>query len=142
MSKWLVTMVILSPQDLGLCYSPSKWDPVSFMVYKWGLYIGYCPLPLTVTTRIITFLVGNPYKPSFATVTGRGHHPSYILTTYIHPGIPSSKEVALHQGIPDSKTLPIEVHRDSMDEECSHTSTTKRQWLVGFFTPPKTNKRQ
>ena len=27
-------------------------------------------------------------------------------------------------GIPDSKTLPIEVHRDSMDEECSHTSST------------------
>ena len=29
-------------------------------------------LPVTVTTRIITFLVGNPYEPSFATVTGRG----------------------------------------------------------------------
>ncbi len=28
------------------------------------------PHPVTVTTRIITFLVGNPYKPSFATVTG------------------------------------------------------------------------
>ena len=27
------------------------------------------PHPVTVTTRIITFLVGNPYKPSFATVT-------------------------------------------------------------------------
>ena len=25
------------------------------------------PHPVTVTTRIITFLVGNPYKPSFAT---------------------------------------------------------------------------
>ena len=50
--------------------------------------IGYCglltifqicfgcgPLPVTVTTRIITFLIGNPYKPSFATVTGRGPHP-------------------------------------------------------------------
>ena len=30
------------------------------------------PHPVTVTTRIITFLVGNPYKPSFATVTGWG----------------------------------------------------------------------
>ena len=27
------------------------------------------PHPVTVTTRIITFLVGDPYKPSFATVT-------------------------------------------------------------------------
>ena len=35
------------------------------------------PLPVTVTTRIITFLVGDPYKPSFATVTGRGVDPTY-----------------------------------------------------------------
>ena len=33
------------------------------------------PHPVTVTTRIITFLVGNPYKPSFATVTGWGVDP-------------------------------------------------------------------
>ncbi len=42
------------------------------------IYLGRCPLPVTVTTRIITFLIGNPYKPSFATVTGRGPHPIYI----------------------------------------------------------------
>ena len=30
------------------------------------------PRPVTVTTRIITFLIGNPYKPSFVTVTGWG----------------------------------------------------------------------
>ena len=30
-------------------------------------YVRSTPHPLTVTTRIITFLVGNPYKPSFAT---------------------------------------------------------------------------
>ena len=35
------------------------------------------PHPLTVTTRIITFLVGNPYKPSFATVTGWGVDPTH-----------------------------------------------------------------
>ena len=28
---------------------------------------------IPVTTRIITFVVGNPYKPSFATGTGRGN---------------------------------------------------------------------
>ena len=37
--------------------------------------LGVAPLPVTVTTRIITFLVGDPYKPSFATVTGRGDNP-------------------------------------------------------------------
>ena len=30
------------------------------------------PHPVTVTTGIITFLIGNPYKPSFVTVTGWG----------------------------------------------------------------------
>ena len=33
---------------------------------------------ITVTTKIITFLIGNPYKPSFTTVTVRGPHPRYI----------------------------------------------------------------
>ena len=37
-----------------------------------NIYIRSTPHPVTVTTRIITFLVGNPYKPSFATVTGWG----------------------------------------------------------------------
>ena len=42
------------------------------------VYIRSTPHPVTVTTRIITFLVGNPYKPSFATVTGWGVDPMYI----------------------------------------------------------------
>ncbi len=42
------------------------------------LYIGLFPCPVTVTTRIIIFLVGDPYKPSFATVTGRGTTQIYI----------------------------------------------------------------
>ena len=40
--------------------------------------IGLSPFSVRVTTRIITFLVGDPYKPSFATVTGRGDNPSYV----------------------------------------------------------------
>ena len=35
------------------------------------------PLPATVSTRIITFLVGDSYKPLFTTVTGMGPHPRY-----------------------------------------------------------------
>ena len=45
------------------------------------VYFRSTPLPVTVTTRIITFLVGDPYKPSFATVTGWGVDPRYI---YLH----------------------------------------------------------
>ena len=37
-----------------------------------SVYLRSTPHPVTVTTRIITFLVGNPYKPPFATVTGWG----------------------------------------------------------------------
>ena len=48
------------------------------------LYFGYGPFPGTVTTRIITFLVGNPYKPLFDTVTGKGPHPTYTLIQYRH----------------------------------------------------------
>ena len=32
-----------------------------------GIYLGLSPCPVTVTTTIIIFLVGDPYKPSFAT---------------------------------------------------------------------------
>ena len=46
------------------------------------VYLGCGPLPVTVTTRIVTFLVGNPYKPSFATVTGRGQHPKFTHMIY------------------------------------------------------------
>ena len=35
--------------------------------YQIAQYLGLSPFPVIVTTRIITFLVGNPYKPSFAT---------------------------------------------------------------------------
>ena len=44
-------------------------------VNRIGKYVRSTPHPVTVTTRIITFLVGNPYKPSFATVTGWGVDP-------------------------------------------------------------------
>ena len=44
------------------------------------LYIGLSPCPVTVTTRIIPFLVGNPYKPSFATgILGGGQPKLYNL---------------------------------------------------------------
>ena len=43
------------------------------------LYLGLSPCPVTVTDRIVIFLVGDPYKPSFATVTGRGDNPSYTV---------------------------------------------------------------
>ena len=56
--------------------------------WKMLVYIGCGPLPVTVTTRNITFLVGDPYKPSFTTATGRGPHPRYIyISIHIHRSI-------------------------------------------------------
>ena len=44
----------------------------------WIIYLGCGPLPVTVTTRMITFRLGNLYRlPSFTTVTGRGPHPNH-----------------------------------------------------------------
>ena len=56
-----------SLQNLG----PEKWHCFcSPTVYS--KYFGLSPLPVRVTTRIITFLVGNPYKPSFPLLLGGG----------------------------------------------------------------------
>ena len=44
--------------------------------------IGLSPFPVIVTTRIVSCLVGNPYKPSFATITGKGDNPIYIYTNF------------------------------------------------------------
>ncbi len=48
-------------------------------LWKVMVYVEYGPLTVTVTTRIITFLVGDSYKPLFATVTGRGPYPRYMF---------------------------------------------------------------
>ena len=66
--------------------------PVVEEVGNW-VYLRSTPHPVTVTTRIITFLVGNPYKPSFATVTG-----GYT------EGIPEN-----YHGSPENR--PLEVQR-------------------------------
>ena len=54
-------------------------QPVFFFPNSFSnrIYFGLSPLPVRVTTRTITFLVGNPYKPSFATATGWGVDPRY-----------------------------------------------------------------
>ena len=43
------------------------------------MYWVWPPHRMPVTTRIITYLVGDSYKPSFATVIGRGPHSTYVV---------------------------------------------------------------
>ena len=57
-------------------------DSISYSVQTtWKtltVYLGLSPCPVTATTRIIRFLVGDPYKPSFPTVPWKGDNPTYI----------------------------------------------------------------
>ena len=55
------------------------WKPLTVVtVTRWCtscqtfIFFGLSPLPVRVTTRIITFLVGNPYKTSFPLLLGGG----------------------------------------------------------------------
>ena len=78
----------------------------SIQVYQ--IYVRSTPHPVTVATRIITFLVGNPYKPSFATVTGWGVDPKYTYAWYnVNPGIPKSLEPLNHDG---NSRLQYDLH--------------------------------
>ena len=52
-----------------LLFSSETSAPGSPGNYLYTYMLG-CPLPVRVTTGIITFLVGNPYKPSFPLLLG------------------------------------------------------------------------
>ena len=58
-------------REVGLPSFNKKWWCL-FCFCDFKSLLGTTPHPVTVTTRIITFLIGNPYKPSFVTVTGWG----------------------------------------------------------------------
>ena len=56
-----------------------------------SIYFGLSPFPVIVTTRIVSCLVGNPYKPSFATITGKGDNPTYTVKYWlVHQEVPIS----------------------------------------------------
>ena len=61
------------------------------------IYWVWPPHRMPVTTKIIIFLIGNPYKPSFTTVTVRGPHPIYI---YIYRDLPRGAEWMMF-GVPE-----------------------------------------
>ena len=64
----------------------------------YSIYVGTTPHTVTVTTRIITFLIGNPYKPSFVTVTGWGVDRIYTYVYCIYIYILSSNCFRAPQG--------------------------------------------
>ena len=64
------------PDQLQLCHPKTVELRTSLYIFNvhniFQLYLGLSPLPVRVTTRIVTFLVGNPYKPSFPLLLGGG----------------------------------------------------------------------
>ena len=45
---------------------------------------GLSPFPVIVTTRFFLCLVGDSYKPSFATITGKGDNPKYAQNILLY----------------------------------------------------------
>ena len=87
-SKWLPRWQVMN------CVWKRNQLSISICICMYTvLYLRSTPHPVTVTTRIITFLVGNPYKPSFATVTGWGVDPNYIISFMFQVLIHSNKTV-------------------------------------------------
>ena len=83
--QWVPHGAVIKPRSKNHCFGPNLVDLFAAFVKKRGGFsllsfevgVRSTPHPLTVTTRIITFLVGNPYKPLFATVTGWGVDPKW-----------------------------------------------------------------
>ena len=66
---------------------PEALQNGALYIYIYVLYVGLSPLPVRVTTRIITFLVGNPYKPSFPLLLGGGTTQIICMFTQFTPSL-------------------------------------------------------
>ncbi len=143
---WNTSWFVLAGSLGSSGYRPSLgWERCRWMKKTWlvGLYRGWLrstPHPVTVTTRIITFLVGNPYKHSFATVTGwevdprDDKLPSYISGLFHKPLFLDPKKT--NQYFMESRSR---FFRESQVNEVNMSSCTvtyatncfnaKRQWF-------------
>ena len=63
---------------------PLNFGSMSTLNRSYCAFFRLSPFPVTVTTRNIPFLVGDPYKPSFATVTGRGDNPMHSSDSSVY----------------------------------------------------------
>ena len=80
-----------------LVHTKSHQVVSNLSLFGFDLFFGTTPHPVTVNTRIIPFLVGNPYKPSFVTAPGWGGNPTYSL--YFLLEIPVCQDFDAHEDI-------------------------------------------
>ena len=100
-------------------------------------YLGLSPLPVRVTTRSITFLVGNPYKPSFPLLLGGG------TTQYIPLGTSNNTlvKLSLNKHPPHSQKPAERQGKLIFQPHCfrCHVGLSKNRGgpkssiLIGFF---------
>ena len=79
------------------------------------IHWNYPPPRMPVTTRIIPFLVVNPYKLSFATVTGWGGRPKIYRDSRVSPWSTSTPSLSI-----------------DFDEEKSHARCAQKIGLLGI----------
>ena len=78
---WTFWIWSWNSDSLSTNYIVYKKSGVGFwmlLCWKYEYLLSVAPVPVTVTTRIITCFIGDTYKPLFATVTGRGLYPKYL----------------------------------------------------------------
>ena len=92
------------------------------------IHVGMLPLPVTVTTRMITCLVGDLYKPSFAT----GSTPKHTLYISVHKFI----EIKSTQVLKTNKFLPSIINR-----RCSLPHRIQKYYQKSFQQQKKTPKK-
>ena len=76
-----MTLRVTSPsiEQWGRYFLAKLGGQAYFCLPEMRVSLGLSPFPVIVTTRIISCLVGDSYKPSFATITGKGDNPRYHL---------------------------------------------------------------
>ena len=83
--------ILFIPSEIGMCHCSAFMLSSEMASQNIPTYLGTTPHPVTVTTWIIPFLVGNPYKPSFVTVTGWGVDLKHTPVSYAQNELRSPK---------------------------------------------------
>ena len=83
-----------------------------------------------MTTRILPFLVGNPYKPSFVTVTGWG---VYLTYTYNPLQLALSGTISHEKNIGDPYCISRDLNTDQFEDIVPQLPRTSTESVVCYF---------
>ena len=124
MFGWVSQMVHFIPTSIVAKHTQVHCTYIQF---------GLSPLPVTVTTRIITLLVGDPYKPSFATVTGRGDNPMQKIKEKQYYVIRLSPKPSPRQYPSPNKAHDMPLTKQNGLDQCSLGIQSPCQMMLGVY---------